>query len=99
MSNTPVYVEAFPSNENFSNAQFVEANNFSAPPAPHFMQGQINETRAREFLQIHGWPFGLQETFLRNLNRIPYRFFICDDSGSMISNDGHRLIDVNNSKK
>ena len=42
-----------------------------------------NEDGAREFLSGLDWPRGLQDIFIRNLKRIPIRFFVCDDSGSV----------------
>ncbi len=51
-----------------------------------------NQPALREFLTSNRWPLGLQDTFVRNLQKIPFRFFICDDSGSMITPDGHRAI-------
>lgn len=52
----------------------------------------INEAGAREILSANMWPIGLQDTFINNLSLIPIRFFICDDSGSMMANDGHKLM-------
>ena len=49
-------------------------------------------TRAREFLDEHNWPSGLIEAFLLNVEKIPFRFFIIDDSGSMNTNDGLKMI-------
>lgn len=60
---------------------------------------QYNEAGIREFLSGELWPIGLQDTFIQNLQKIPMRFFICDDSGSMIANDGHRLMDSPKGKK
>jgi len=51
-----------------------------------------NEGGAREILASVKWPVGLQDAFIQNLSRIPIRFFICDDSGSMVKSDGHRLL-------
>lgn len=51
-----------------------------------------NLDAARKFLDDNHWPKGLQETFFKNLQKIPIRFFICDDSGSMALEDGHRLV-------
>ena len=42
-----------------------------------------NEEGAREFLSSLDWPRGLQQIFIRNLKKIPIRFFLCDDSGSV----------------
>lgn len=65
---------------------FPPANTSSAffPP--------VNEPGAREYLTSCGWPKGLQDTFIRNLKKIPIRYYICDNSGSMSTQDGHRLL-------
>lgn len=55
----------------------------------------IHEGQARAYLQSLKWPAGLIDTFINNAYRIPYRVFICDDSGSMDATDGNRLIDIN----
>lgn len=52
----------------------------------------INEGGAREFLDVERWPTGLQDTFVNGLKRIPIRFFICDDSGSMGTSDGRKIV-------
>ena len=57
-----------------------------------FLTATTNEAGAREFLSARKWPGGLQDTLIKNLVKIPYRVFICDDSGSMAASDGHRLI-------
>jgi hypothetical protein len=52
----------------------------------------INEGAIREFLSAkHHWPEGLQTQLVSSLKKIPLRFFICDDSGSMMTSDGHRV--------
>eukprot|EP01034_Spumella_vulgaris_P033732 gene33732-41615_t len=58
-----------------------------------------NEDGAKQYLSNLKWPPGLQNTFVSNLAKIPMRFFICDDSGSMCTNDGHKLIDVGGHKR
>lgn len=47
---------------------------------------------ARAYLNAHHWPPGLQDTFLANLAVLSIRYFICDDSGSMVSSDGNRRV-------
>lgn len=98
----PVYVQAYavpvdasapsapPSFNPYSSAPPAAppAISTSAVPPPQ----SINYPGAYEYLTAHGWPRGLQDTFLKNLQRVPLRFFICDDSGSMAANDGHKLI-------
>lgn len=71
-------------------AEAIPVNGFNrstASPPP-----SCNETGAREYLGGHKWPLGLQNTSIQNLAKIPIRFFICDDSGSMILSDGHKLM-------
>jgi hypothetical protein len=58
-----------------------------------FFRGIQNDGGAREFLSQHRWPPGLQEAFIQNLTKTPIRFFVCDDSGSMATSDGHRIIE------
>ncbi len=51
-----------------------------------------NEEAARQFLTSRKWPAGFQTLLLNQLTeKVPIRFFICDDSGSMAENDGTRL--------
>ena len=65
-------------------------------PAFNFLAAQPNEPRAREFLSRFGWPYGLQSLLINTIRKIPIRFFICDNSGSMMSDDGHRLVGTGN---
>ena len=67
-------------------------------PNNNNVQGFQNEGGAREFLSMQGFPQGLQDTFVESLRKIPLRFFIVDDSGSMSSNDGKRIV-VSGGKK
>lgn len=50
-----------------------------------------NEESCRTFLSSHDWPTGLQEALIKNLLKVPIRFIICDDSGSMMRNDGKKV--------
>ena len=59
------------------------------PPPPPFVRG--NEVALRKYLESNGWPTGLQNAFIGGTVNTPARFMICDDSGSMMSNDGHRV--------
>lgn len=49
---------------------------------------------AKEFLALHNWPPGLQDALVKSCKKIAIRYIITDDSGSMMTNDGHRLIGV-----
>lgn len=58
-----------------------------------FFRGVQNDGGAREFLTLCKWPPALQDAFLQNLYKTPIRFFICDDSGSMATADGSRIVE------
>jgi hypothetical protein len=45
----------------------------------------------RKFLTKYEWPPGLINVFLDGVEKFPIRFFLCDDSTSMNSEDGNRL--------
>ncbi len=71
------------------------AEKFSPPPPPpsvdyskYLLSTDVNEGGAREFLMSNKWPAGLQDTFIKSLNNIGFRFFIVDNSGSMSTQDG-----------
>jgi len=51
-----------------------------------------NKEGVKRFLTQSNWPPGLQEALIKSITKIPIRFFIVDDSGSMLSNDGKRRI-------
>ena len=53
----------------------------------------------RDFLSRKSWPAGLQNALINGLQTTPARFFICDNSGSMQANDGHRLTGEGNALK
>lgn len=54
----------------------------------------VNDGGARALLSRNRWPPGLQEVFVKNLARVPVRYIICDDSGSMSTSDGKRLTEI-----
>jgi hypothetical protein len=49
---------------------------------------------AKQYLNHNGWPIGMQTALLRCISKVPIRFFIIDDSGSMVTNDGHMMTGV-----
>ena len=53
---------------------------------------------ARKFLNSNYWPCGLIEAFILNVEKVPIRFFIIDDSGSMNTNDGLKIMGKEGSK-
>lgn len=52
----------------------------------------VNEAAVREFLSELNWALGLQDAVIQGLRKVPIRYFICDDSGSMNEGDGSRLV-------
>jgi hypothetical protein len=52
----------------------------------------IADEAVRKYLTDNGWPTGLRNTLIAGLTSAPIRYFICDDSGSMVSSDGHRMV-------
>jgi hypothetical protein len=60
------------------------------------VQSVVNEAGAREYLAFHKWPVGLQDTSIDQMRKIAFRFLICDDSGSMMASDGHKLMQAPN---
>jgi hypothetical protein len=69
------------------------------PPPPPPPQMGSDEGAIRSYLTRNGWPSGLQTALISGLAITPARFFICDDSGSMMSSDGHRVVGTNNNSK
>ncbi len=58
-----------------------------------------NEGNLREYLTSKRWPEAMQNLFIKNLEKLPFRFFICDDSGSMGAEDGKIAIEYNGTIK
>jgi hypothetical protein len=52
----------------------------------------IDEYHLREFLGQHRWTVSMQDFFLDYVKKNPYKFFLYDDSGSMVSNDGRKAV-------
>lgn len=69
------------------------------PPPPPGSVRLGSDEALRTHLHKHGWPTGLQNTLIGALISTPARFFICDDSGSMMSNDGNMMKKVGNKTK
>jgi hypothetical protein len=91
-SDNPVYTP-------FSSSVTAQA---SAPSSTFLNNGNstlYDEGRIREFLISQKWPSGLQDTFIANLQKIPIRFFICDNSGSMNTTDGHDIYEYDGQTK
>lgn len=65
---------------------------YDATPSAPLPTATINVAGAKRYLTAQNWPEGLQNTLIQNLLKQPYRFFICDDSASMMNNDGKKLV-------
>ena len=48
--------------------------------------------RIKDYLCGKTWPQGLQNFLINGLAGVSMRYFVCDDSGSMHSSDGHRIL-------
>src|SRR5690242_7272394 len=74
-------------------AEPVYTQDVHAHPSQGFPSSVVqNEGGAREFLEAQGWPKPMQDGFLKNLSKIAIRVFICDDSGSLGTEDGKSLV-------
>ncbi len=54
----------------------------------------LNEVSARAYLTENGWPAGLQDSIINTMRRIPIRYYIIDNSGSMETEDGWVVRDI-----
>ena len=55
----------------------------------------VDVSNAKKFLGRHNWCRGMQSALIQSCKKIPIRFFIIDDSGSMITNDGNKILRTN----
>jgi len=85
MSNNPYYDPSVPS------APATTTSSFTLSTAVK------NESGARTYLSTNQWNPSMQNYFFQNIARIPIRYFICDDSGSMSIGDGSRITKYGNS--
>lgn len=69
------------------------------PPPPPPASRAHNDVAIRKYLAQNDWPVGLQNALIAGLESTPARFFICDDSGSMVLNDGKKLMGNASSRK
>jgi len=64
----------------------------SAPLAPSAPINPINTAGAKEYLHALHFPPGLIEQAIASIDKYPLRFFVLDDSGSMMTNDGNKIV-------
>jgi hypothetical protein len=82
-----------------ANPAYSSATNLLPRTSSTVEFGALDHAAATEYLTQREWPMGLTQSFLKNLSKIPIRYFICDNSGSMVASDGHRLIGEGNRKQ
>jgi hypothetical protein len=87
---------------------FLQSTTFQpAKPWPASLKKKViealklkaNESAGRQYLTQHNWPSGLKDALMKSVRKMPMRFFIVDDSGSMILNDGRRLVASGNNAR
>lgn len=61
--------------------------------------GGFDASACKSYLERCSWPRGLQEAMVKSCKKMPVRFFITDDSGSMLTNDGNRIVGTDQRKK
>jgi hypothetical protein len=66
----------------------------STPDSPYVVVKNV--PAAKEYLSSSGWADALIEVFLAEINKVACRYFICDDSGSMLTTDGSHLVKQSN---
>ena len=54
---------------------------------------------SRGYMNSLGYPIGLQNTFIASFTEFPMRYYIIDDSGSMGSMDGKKIVIQSGRKK
>lgn len=52
----------------------------------------LDESSLRGYLNEHKYPAGIIEVVSKGLKKVPIRFFVIDDSGSMSETDGNLLV-------
>lgn len=62
----------------------IVAEAVPVPSAPSSYLSLVNDGAIREYVARYEWPQGLQEALITGLKSFPVRYFICDDSGSMV---------------
>lgn len=62
------------------------------------LKSTFNDGAVMELLTEEKYPKGLQDCLIENLSRIPMRYFILDDSGSMSIEDGSMVLESGGNK-
>ena len=72
------------------------------PPAAPNVAGipnfnvSLNEEKGMAYMRSQNIPDGIAQTIIKEAEKCPMRFFILDDSGSMASGDGFRVLHSGN---
>ena len=63
------------------------------------MDRKIDKRAGEKYLGNLGWSKGLMNCLFKSCDKIPIRFYIVDDSGSMNQSDGQRILGVGKDQK
>ena len=63
------------------------------------MGRDLDRRAGEKYLNNLGWPIGLTNCLFKSCKKIPIRFYIVDDSGSMNESDGRRILGYGKDQK
>ena len=92
----------FDSNSNRIINTETENENESNPTVQYSIKSRTSdEKKGKSFLlnEKNNWPLGLVNAVYSSCQKMPLRFVIVDDSGSMITCDGNRVVGSDNNQK
>jgi hypothetical protein len=78
---------AYRTNDPLSQYRIDSRQNHQSQSIPNV----CNDVKAKEFLRDHHWPDSMADAMINNFSSIPFRFFVIDDSGSMVKDDGKTI--------
>jgi len=88
-----MFVKAEPDDTPIATAVAVNAGGSSAPPLPGFTAKQeVDHAQLDNWLTQQSWPQGLISALKESSQSFPRRIWIVDNSGSMATEDGHRIV-------
>ena len=75
-----------------SSALIADSNKKLINKVIESMDRKIDRRAGEKYLGNLGWSKGLMNCLFRSCDKIPIRFYIVDDSGSMNQSDGQRIL-------
>lgn len=93
-SETPVVMATVVKNDSSSSVVAGQWPSGLVNAVKNTFSNGVNEENAKKYLSSHHWPSGLQDSILKNCAKIPIRFIIIDDSGSMSTAGKYRCLHV-----